>query len=67
MAELPDFKYEIVDRIDSLAYERGTNRSNLINQILAEYVSYTTPEMRMHAIFEEMEKLKAEVRQNEHE
>ena len=31
--------------------------SNLINQILAEYVRYTTPEMRMRAVFEEMERL----------
>ena len=47
----------VVNEVDKLAYEMGTSRSNLINQILAEYVRYTTPEMRMHAIFEEMEKL----------
>ena len=39
---------DVVDKIDRLAYERGTNRSNMINQILAEYVSYTTPEKRFH-------------------
>ena len=41
----------VVGEVDKLAYEMGTSRSNLINQILAEYVRYTTPEMRMHAIF----------------
>ena len=34
---------DIVEKIDLLAYENGTNRSNMINQILAEYVPYTTP------------------------
>lgn len=51
----------VVAEVDKLAYEMGTSRSNLINQILAEYVRFTTPEMRMHAIFEEMEKLMAGV------
>ena len=35
---------EVVNEIDRLAYKANTNRSNMINQILAEYVSYTTPE-----------------------
>ena len=48
---------EVVREVDALAHRLGTSRSNLINQILAEYVRYTTPEMRMHAIFEEMERL----------
>ena len=48
---------EVVREVDALAHRMSTNRSNLINQILAEYVRYTTPEMRMHAIFEEMERL----------
>lgn len=43
---------EVVRRIDNAANEMGTNRSNLINQILADYVSYTTPEMRIKHIFE---------------
>lgn len=47
----------VVGEVDKLAYEMGTSRSNLINQILAEYVRYTTPEMHMRAIFDEMEKL----------
>ena len=44
----------VVSEVDKLAYELGTSRSNLSNQILAEYVRYTTPEMRMRAIFDEM-------------
>ncbi len=47
----------VVGEVDKLAYEMGTSRSNLINQILAQYVRYTTPEMRMRAVFEEMERL----------
>ena len=43
----------VVSEVDKMAYEMGTSRSNLINQILAEYVRYTTPEMRMRAVFEE--------------
>ena len=42
----------LVEKVDQLAYEKGTNRSNLVNQILAEYLSETTPEMRMSEIFE---------------
>ena len=46
---------DIVEKIDRLAYENGTNRSNMINQILAEYVSYTTPEKRFREIFQHMQ------------
>ncbi len=46
----------VVGAIDSIAYSSGTSRSNLINRILAEYLSYTTPEMRMKSIFEELER-----------
>lgn len=48
---------EIVDELDAIAYERATSRSNLINQILAEYISYVTPETRMREMFEEMESM----------
>ena len=44
----------VVSEIDRLAYKANTNRSNMINQILAEYVSYTTPEKRMEQIFERL-------------
>lgn len=42
---------EVVKEIDILAHKMGTNRSGLINQILAEYVNYTTPEQRINDIF----------------
>ena len=48
---------DVVRAIDACAYREGTNRSALINRILAEYVSYTTPEMRMRRIFEEMQQI----------
>ena len=35
---------DVIDKIDELAYRTNTSRSNLINQILADHVSYTTPE-----------------------
>jgi len=41
-----------VAQVDRLAYKAGTSRSNMINQILAEYVSYTTPEKRLRDIFD---------------
>lgn len=48
---------ELVDRVDRLAAEQGTNRSNLVNQILAEYLSVTTPEMRVGSVFRQIESL----------
>jgi metal-responsive CopG/Arc/MetJ family transcriptional regulator len=48
---------EVVREVDALAHRLGTNRSNLINQILAEYVNYTTPERRINDIFTAMERL----------
>ncbi|MBQ8579013.1 MAG: hypothetical protein IJ449_13770 [Clostridia bacterium] len=48
---------DVVAQIDRLAYRHNTNRSNMINQILAEYVSYTTPEKRMADTFRQMEQL----------
>jgi len=47
----------VVAEVDKLAYQHSTNRSNMINQILADYVSYTTPEKRMHEVFSRMEDL----------
>ena len=51
---------DVVEAIDRLAYERNTNRSNLINQILAENVNYITPEMRMRDIFTQLEGILSE-------
>ena len=48
---------EVVEAIDELAYSMNTSRSNLINQILAERVSFVTPEMRMREIFSQIEQL----------
>lgn len=42
---------DVVRAVDHLAYQKHTSRSNLINQILAEYCSFTTPEKRMKDIF----------------
>ena len=43
---------EVIREIDKLAEQNNTNRSNLVNQILAEYVSLTTPEKHIQNIFE---------------
>ena len=48
---------EVVAEVDRLAHRLGTNRSNLINQILAERVNYVTPERRINDIFTAMEQL----------
>ena len=42
---------DIIEAIDRLAYKQGASRSAVINEILAEAVSYTTPEKRMNDIF----------------
>mgnify|MGYP006344792163 CR=1 FL=1 len=42
---------DVIKAIDRLALQQSTNRSNLVNQILAEYVSMTTPEKRVNNIF----------------
>ena len=42
---------EVVEAIDELAYRAGTNRSGLINSILAEHIGCVTPEMRIREIF----------------
>ena len=50
---------EVVREVDALAHRMGTNRSNLINQILAEYVNYTTPEQRINEVLSAIEQLMA--------
>ncbi|MDD3242528.1 MAG: hypothetical protein PHD32_02250 [Eubacteriales bacterium] len=47
----------VVAEVDRMAYSMETSRSNLVNQILAQYVSYVTPEMRMKDIFNRMERI----------
>lgn len=47
----------VVREIDMLAHKSGTSRSNLINQILAEYVNYITPERRISDVFTAIEQL----------
>ena len=41
----------VVAAIDRLAYLQNTNRSGLVNRILAEYASYVTPEQRIREAF----------------
>ncbi len=48
---------EVVRAIDALATEEGTTRSNMVNEILAEYVSVTTPEKHINDIFKRIENL----------
>lgn len=48
---------DVIAAVDRLAYQHSTNRSNMINEILAEYVSYVTPEKRMQQILKQVESL----------
>lgn len=48
---------DVVAEVDRLAHRTGTNRSNLVNQILAEYVDMVTPERRIEDIFRQIEKI----------
>lgn len=54
---------DVVREVDRLAHQRGTSRSNLVNEILADYVSVTTPERRINDIFQTMESLLQPVRE----
>ena len=54
---------EVVREVAALAHRMGTNRSNLINQILAEYVNYTTPEQRINEVLSAIEQLMAPSRE----
>ena len=45
---------DVIAKVDRMAYLNNTNRSNMINQILAEYVSLVTPEKRISSIFDEL-------------
>lgn len=47
---------DLVDAVDRLACERGMSRSGMINRILAEYLSYSTPEDKICDIFDCMER-----------
>ena len=46
---------EVVREADRLAHQKGTNRSNLINQILAEYFGMVTPQRRINDVFQAIE------------
>lgn len=41
----------LVEEIDKLAYMKSSSRSNIINEILADYLSYSTPEKNIENIF----------------
>ncbi len=45
---------EIVDEIDAMACELSTNRSQLINEILADYIGLTTPDQKIKIIIENL-------------
>lgn len=50
---------DVVAAVDRMAVRMNTSRSNLVNQILAEYVSMQTPEKRIDGVFKAIEKLLA--------
>lgn len=54
---------DVVREVDALAHRLGTNRSALVNRILAEYVSVPTPERRINDIFSAIEELMAPSRE----
>jgi len=54
---------EVIREVDAMAHRLGTNRSNLINQILAEHVNYTTPERRINDVLSAISELMAPSRE----
>lgn len=45
----------VVEAVDRAAYMSGQSRSNYINSVLAEHLSFVTPEKRMRNIFDVLE------------
>lgn len=54
---------DVMREIDRLAHQLGTNRSNLVNRILAERVELQTPEQQINDIFSGIEQLLAASRE----
>jgi len=48
---------DIIEAVDRMAYEEGTSRSAIVNNILADALSFTTPEKKMYDIFEEIQSI----------
>lgn len=48
---------DVVEAVDRAAHRAGLSRSAFINKVLADAVSFTTPEKRMNDIFTEIEQL----------
>lgn len=48
---------DVVEEIDRIAGNMNVSRSGLINSILAEYISFVTPEQHMRNIFNELERM----------
>lgn len=48
---------DIIEIIDRMAYEENTSRSAIVNNILADALSFTTPEKRMFDICEEIQSI----------
>ena len=48
---------DVVGEIDRMAYELNTSRSKMINGILADYVSYETPEKQMRQVFDRIDNM----------
>lgn len=45
---------DVVEAIDEMAYSLHTNRSSLINQILAEKVAMVTPKQQLQRVFDQI-------------
>jgi len=50
----------VVEAVDRAAYLKGQSRSNYINSVLAEHLSFVTPEKRMKNIFDVLESIAEE-------
>ena len=46
---------DIINKIDDMAYKSGVSRSSMINNILAEHISYITPEKQIKNLFDIIE------------
>lgn len=54
---------DVMHEIDRLAHKKGTNRSNLVNMILAEHAEMQTPQQQINDIFSGIEQMLAASRE----
>ncbi len=48
---------QLVEALDAVAYKKGMSRSNMVNTVIAEYLSFETPEQKIADVFNHLQEL----------